>query len=79
MSYEIPVNGKSVPTFFTFIANTDPGSNAGIPGLSLPMGTTSGGLPLGLELDGPADSDRRPLAIGLALERVLGYVPAPQR
>jgi mandelamide amidase len=29
-------------------------------------------LPVGLELDGPAGSDRRLLAIGMALERVLG-------
>jgi len=77
-SYELLLNGKKVPTFFTFIANTDPGSNAGIPGLSLPMGTTAAGLPLGLELDGPAGSDRRLLAIGLALEPVLPPVPAPR-
>ena len=36
------------------------------------------GLPLGMELDGPAGSDRRLLAIGLALESVLTPMPAPQ-
>lgn len=71
------LNGKDVPTFPTFIRNTDPGSNAGIPGLSVPIGRTQGGLPLGLELDGPAGSDRRLLSIGLALEKVLGRLPAP--
>ena len=30
-------------TFATFIRNTDPGSNAGIPGLALPAGMTPGG------------------------------------
>ncbi len=78
-SNEVTLNGKRVPTFFTFIANTDPGSNAGIPGLTLPMGMTAAGLPLGLELDGPSGSDRRLLSIGLALEAVLGPVPAPKR
>ena len=50
----------AVPTFFTFIRNTSPGNNAGIPGLSLPVGLTKAGLPVGMELDGPAGSDPRP-------------------
>ena len=57
------LNGTQVPTFPTFIQNTDPGSNAGIPGLSVPIGRTTAGLPIGLELDGPAGSDRRLLGI----------------
>jgi len=52
-----------VPTFATFIRNTDPASNAGIPSISLPAGLSTHGLPLGIELDGPAGSDRRLLAI----------------
>lgn len=73
----VMLNGKEVPTFQTFIRNTDPGSNAGIPGLSLPIGLTADGLPVGLELDGPAFSDRHLLAIGLALESLLPETPAP--
>jgi len=72
------VGDQKVPVFFVFIANTDPGSNAGIPGLSLPLGLTSDGLPVGVALDGPAGSDRRLLGIGLALEKVLKPVPAPK-
>ncbi|MEX2223490.1 MAG: indoleacetamide hydrolase [Candidatus Rokuibacteriota bacterium] len=71
------LNGADVPTFVTFIQNTDPGSNAGIPGLTLPIGRTQAGLPIGLELDGPAGSDRRLLGIGLALEALFGRLPAP--
>jgi len=71
------LNGQDVPTFPTFIQNTDPGSNAGIPGMSVPIGRTQGGLPLGLGLDGPAGSDRKLLAIGLALEKLFGRLPAP--
>jgi mandelamide amidase len=71
------LNGTQVPTFPTFIQNTDPGSNAGIPGLSVPIGRTTAGLPIGLELDGPAGSDRRLLGIGLALEALVGRLPAP--
>jgi mandelamide amidase len=71
------LNGTDVPTFATFIQNTDPGSNAGIPGLTVPIGRTAAGLPVGLELDGPGGSDRRLLGIGLALEALFGRLPAP--
>jgi mandelamide amidase len=71
------LNGADVPTFPTFIQNTDPGSNAGLPGLSIPIGRTAGGLPIGLALDGPAGSDRRLLGVGLALEALFGRLPAP--
>jgi mandelamide amidase len=74
----VDLNGTRVPTFFTYIRNTDPGSNAGVPGLSIPMALTRAGLPLGIEIDGPAGSDRRLLAIGLTLERILGRLPAPR-
>jgi mandelamide amidase len=72
------LNGQDVPTFFTFIRNTDPASNAGTPGLSLPVGLTKDGLPVGIELDGPAESDRALLAIGRALEAVFPPLPAPK-
>ena len=64
--------GEKVPTFPTYIRNTDPASNAGIPGISLPAGVSSEGLPIGVELDGPAGSDRRLLAIAAAIESILG-------
>lgn len=70
--------GKPVPTFDTMIRNTDPGSNAGIPGLSLFAGMTKSGLPVGLEIDGPIGSDRELLALGLAIETVLGTAAAPK-
>jgi indoleacetamide hydrolase len=71
---------SSLETFLLFIRNTDPGSNAGIPGLTIPAGlgpTTK--LPVGISLDGPPDSDARLLAIGRAIENVLGRTPAPAR
>ncbi len=68
---------SSLENFLLYIQNTDPGSNAGIPGVQLPMGMgTAVKVPLGLELDGPAGSDRRLVAIGMAVEAVLGRVPA---
>ena len=78
-SGEMSINGgKPVPTFDTMIRNTDPGSNAGIPGLSLFAGMTPGGLPVGLEIDGPVGSDPQLLALGLSIEAVLGTAPPPK-
>lgn len=74
----VSLNGEDVPTFQTFIRNTDPGSIAGIPGLTLPIGLTAEGLPVGLELDGPAFSDRHLLALGLAVEAALPKIQAPE-
>ncbi len=72
------LNGERVPTFPTFIRNTSPGSVAGIPGISVPAAMTQGGLPLGLELDGPEGSDARLLAIARAVEAMLPKTPAPK-
>ena len=73
-------DSSSVPTFLGVIQNTDPGSNAGVPGLQVPvaLGATSG-LPVGMEIDGPAGSDRRLVAIGLAFETIFGRLPAPKQ
>ncbi|WP_426611605.1 indoleacetamide hydrolase [Bradyrhizobium sp. McL0616] len=73
-------DSSSLENFGLFIQNTDPGSNAGIPGIQIPiaLGATSR-LPIGLELDGPAGSDRRLLGIGMALDAVFGRLPPPLR
>ncbi len=70
---------SKLETFLLFIQNTDPGSNAGVPGLSIPAGLgATTGLPVGIEIDGPRGSDARLLAIGMAIEKVLGPTPAPK-
>ena len=67
----VTINGVEIPTFPAYIRNTDPGSNAGIPGLSIPSGESEEGLPAGIEIDGPEGSDRRLLSIGLAIEQLI--------
>lgn len=69
--------GPPLDEFGTYIRHTDAGSNAGIPGLSLPAGLTAAGLPVGLEIDGPLGSDGKLLGIGLAIEALLGRLAAP--
>lgn len=74
----VEVRGRPQP-FETVVArNIAPGSTAGLPGLVLPIGLTHGGLPVAVEFDAPARTDRALLAVGLALERALGPIPAPR-
>lgn len=73
----VHLHGQQVPTFKTLIRNTDPGSNAGLPGISLPAGLTAEGLPVGLELDGPLGMDRHLFGVAAAIERALPRLPRP--
>ncbi len=80
VAFKAAPDSSSVAVFMATIQNTDPGSNAGVPGLQIPIGLgASSKLPVGMEIDGPAGSDRRLLQIGLAIEAVLGRMPAPSR
>jgi indoleacetamide hydrolase len=75
---EVSIGGKKVAFETAVSRNIAPGSTAGLPGLVLAAGMTPGGLPIALEFDSQAGSDRSLLALGLSLERVLGTVPAPR-
>jgi aspartyl-tRNA(Asn)/glutamyl-tRNA(Gln) amidotransferase subunit A len=57
---------------------TLPANLAGLPGLSIPCGLDAG-LPVGLQLVGPAFSENRLLAAGHALETAIGFDPVPPR
>lgn len=71
------LNGEDVPTFPTFIRNTDPASNASLVALSMPVGLSSKGLPIGAELVGLMNSDRFLLQLAAELEKFLPKLPAP--
>jgi Asp-tRNA(Asn)/Glu-tRNA(Gln) amidotransferase A subunit family amidase len=75
---EVELNGKKIATGGAYIRNAGPGSSAGMPGLTLPAGRGKSGLPIGMELDGPMGSDRRLLAIGMAMEAHFGPLEAPR-
>jgi Asp-tRNA(Asn)/Glu-tRNA(Gln) amidotransferase A subunit family amidase len=74
---EVTIRGEKVPFVTAIARNISPGSTVGLPGLVLPAGLTSSGLPVSLEFDGPTGTDRGLLAFGLSLERTLGRIPAP--
>ena len=54
------LNGRAAPTFLTVTRNCGPSSNAGLPGISVPVGLTAAGLPVGLGIRWPRG--RRPPA-----------------
>lgn len=57
---------------------TLPFSLAGVPAISIPSGLSEG-LPVGLQLSGPAFSEQRILDAAHALERVIGFDGSPAR
>jgi len=76
----IELNGETFSTFKTLSRNTAPGSVAGVPGITLPIGlSTEDGLPVGIAIGGPVGSDDRLLSIALALEKILTSMPSPEQ
>jgi indoleacetamide hydrolase len=74
----VDIGGRQIDFSRAIAGNIAPGSTVGLPGLVLPMGLDPQGLPLSLEFDGPAGSDRDLLALAVALEETLGRLPPPQ-
>jgi mandelamide amidase len=75
----VTIAGETVAFRTAMSRNIAPSSCAGLPCLVLPAGLTRDGLPVGLELAGPAGTDRELLALGRTLEEILGPPPAPVR
>ena len=73
----VELNGGQVPTFPIYSHNTDSASITGQPGISLPVGLTAAGLPVGMEIDGPERSDRRLLAVAKTLEGIIDFRARP--
>jgi amidase len=55
-------------------AYTGPWNGAGLPAMSLPVGVTSDGLPVGVQLIGPARSEARLLGLAASVEPVAGWL-----
>jgi mandelamide amidase len=74
---EIEINGRMQNKNLMLLRNTHATGALGVPGISLPAGLSKQGMPVGLELDGLAGHDSDLLGLGMAIERVLGPLPAP--
>jgi indoleacetamide hydrolase len=75
---DVMIRGQKVPFDVAIARNIAPGSTAGLPGLVLPAGLTSAGLPVAIELDAAAGTDRALLGLGMSLAQVLGPIPPPK-
>ena len=67
----VELNGKQVPTFPTYIRNMNPGSYAGLPGISFPAGESKEGLPIGMHLEGSIGSDKKLLKIATIVYKLI--------
>ncbi len=57
--------------------NTSPFNQSGVPALTLPVGLTGSGLPVGLQLAAAAFQDYKLLAIGEAVEKLVAFDAVP--
>lgn len=70
---ELPLNGRSAPTFPTITRYTRPDSMAGLPAISLPFGTDRQGMPIGMMLTGARDADGPLLGFARSVLALPGY------
>jgi indoleacetamide hydrolase len=75
---EVEMPGGRVPLRTVMARATALSSVARLPSLTLPAALTPSGLPVGIEVVSTSGRDREVLALGLAIERVLGRIPAPR-
>lgn len=71
--------GRSVEVFPTLTRHTEPGAFVGNPSISVPAGPDSGGLPVGLTVEGLSGSDDRLLDVATTVEAVLSGHDVPVR
>ena len=64
--------GEEVPTFGTVIRNTGPGSLAGQPAVTIPVGIGTADLPVGVTIDGNRDDDDALIALATELDQRVG-------
>ena len=66
----VHIAGQEV-SYLALANHTVSASSVGLPGISLPVGMSRSGLPIGLELDAPLESDRSLLNLARRMEGVL--------
>ncbi|MGV9823425.1 amidase family protein [Nocardia xishanensis] len=72
---QVELNGTFVPTLTAYLQNTDPSAIAGLPSISVPIGTTASGLPVGLSIEGLPGTDPIILQLAQAVESQLEAGP----
>lgn len=67
----VELNGEQVSTSGAYLQNTSISSNVGMAGISIPIGFTKDGLPVGLEVDVLSGNDMKLLELCLSLEMTI--------
>lgn len=67
------IDGKPMDTYHRWMEVVVGGTLAGVPVLGVPAGFGPGGLPIGLQVMGPAQADLSVLQVGHAYEQASGY------
>jgi len=67
----VHIAGQEV-SYLALANHTVSASSVGLPGVSIPIGLSRAGVPIGLELDAPLGSDRALLNLARRIESVLG-------
>lgn len=65
---------RTLATMLPCAAYTGPWNSCGLPAVSLPVGWSQSGLPIGIQLIGPRGSDPQLLTVAAALESRLGWL-----
>jgi Asp-tRNA(Asn)/Glu-tRNA(Gln) amidotransferase A subunit family amidase len=73
----IELNGRELPVFETVIRHANLAGVIGLAGISLPAGTSSAGLPIGIELDTVPGADADLLWLARQVEALLPAAPRP--
>jgi len=71
----VQIAGQEV-SYLALANHTVSASSVGLPGISLPVGLSRAGLPIGVELDAPLGRDRALLSLARRIEGVLGVKSA---
>lgn len=72
----LTVNGEARP-YLDFLVWAALASGGDLPALSAPVMRSAGGLPLGVQIIGPASGDHQVIAVGRMLEQITGGFVAP--
>jgi Asp-tRNA(Asn)/Glu-tRNA(Gln) amidotransferase A subunit family amidase len=75
---DIIIAGRTVSSV-KLAKNAFPSSCAALPGITMPMGLSAHGLPIGLEMDGKPGEDVKLLDLATQVSAVLGSIPPPSR
>ena len=68
------VGGHAMDTYHRWMEVVIGPTLAGLPSMSVPIGFNPGGLPMGLQIIGPAQADHAVLQLAYAHEQLTGWV-----